>query len=153
MRWAVAFVLAVLVATVFGTAASTHFVLQGLETTGASIPFGDRVAAVGQDLVGLGPSYAGLVAPALLLFLGVAAWLVRRVPFPTLLVYPTAGALALLATMAALPAIFGVMPISGARTGDGVAAQMLGGILAGVVFALARGSVTTGFETKPKPGI
>ncbi len=153
MRWAAAFVLSVLVATVLGTAASTHFVLQGLETTGAAIPFADRVAAVGQDLIGLGPSYAGLVAPVLLVFFGASAWLLARAPFPTLLVYPTAGGLALLVLMAALPLIVGVMPISGARSGDGVAVQMLGGIVAGLVFALAKGGATTGFETKPKPGL
>ncbi|CAG0984463.1 hypothetical protein MYXO_02050 [Myxococcaceae bacterium] len=139
MRTAAAFVAAIATATVLGTAASTHFVLEGLVEAGAEIPLADRIGAVGQDLVGLGPTYALVVTPALAVFLLVGARLLRSVPFPPLLVFPTAGALALLVTMAALPVAFGVMPISGARSGDGVAAQMVGGIVAGAVFALVRG--------------
>lgn len=142
MRWAMAFLAAVVAATVLGTAASTHFVLEGLVSTGAEIPLADRVSAVGQDLLGLGPTYAAVVTPALLLFLAAGTRLLRAAPFPPLLVFPTAGALALLATMAALPMIFGIMPISGARSGDGVAAQMVGGAVAGLVFALVRGGAT-----------
>ena len=142
MRWVMAFLAALVVATALGTAASTHFVLEGLVATGAEIPFADRVSAVGQELVGLGPTYAAVVAPALLLLLAAGTFLLRAVPFPPLLVFPTAGALALLATMAALPMIFGIMPISGARSGDGVAAQMVGGLVAGLVFALVRGGAS-----------
>lgn len=139
MRWAMAFLAALAVATVLGTAASTHFVLEGLVGTGTEIPLSDRISAVGLDLLGLGPTYAAVVAPALLVFFVAGSFVLRAVPFPAALVFATAGALALLATMAALPMIFGIMPISGARTGDGVAAQMVAGLLAGLVFGLARG--------------
>ena len=139
MRWGIAFVAALLVATVCGTAASTHFVLEALEATGTEIPLADRGPAFVADLIGLGPSYAGLAAPALLVFFLLSSRLARMSGVPSLWLHAAAGGLALLVLMALLPLVFGVMPISGARSSGGLAAQVAAGVLAGIVFGLVRG--------------
>jgi len=150
MRWLAAFAIALAVATVCGTAASTHFVLEALEATGVEIPLGDRIDAFGNDLVGLGPTYAAVVAPALLVFLAAGSRLRRRLGVPAVLASTLAGLLALGATMALMPLVFGTMPISGARSAAGLAAQVGAGGLAGLAFGLARGTPVA--ATRRGPG-
>jgi hypothetical protein len=142
LRRIVAFVVAVGVMVILGSAAHSYFVQQawsiaaghGDGTERAAIPFADRVSWAVHDLGGMIQSYATLSAIALLLAFLVAGVLTRFTG-RRVMVFGLSGAVALFTLFTVLRMVLGTVGIFGARGAIGVAAQMAAGLLAGVLFA------------------
>jgi hypothetical protein len=134
-----AYVIAVVVATVTGAIASTQFVLGGLQGLGAEVPFNERLQMTLQDIVGIAPIYGGLIAVGFLIAF-VAAYLVARI-LPSALrpvVFAVAGAVAIAVIHLGLNAQFETTLVAGARSWAGYAAQLGAGALGGFAYALVK---------------
>jgi len=130
------FFVVLIVLTVLGSAASTHFVLQGLTDLGVDIPLSDRVSMTLQDIVGIAPLYGAIFGLGLIVAFTMAIFVTRLAPSLRWLVYLVAGGTAIGAALTILVITFdGIMPISGARTTGGFIAQVVVGALAGYLFA------------------
>lgn len=144
MRWlvrTVAYAGAVSTATVLGCLASSHFVLLGLTELGVAIPWADRLAVYGRDVLGMGPLLAVVVGAALLVALPLGALGIRllpRFPWHWACGYGLAGGVAVPAALLAMQAVLGAMPVAGARSWPGLLAQAFAGGVAGAVFAALR---------------
>ena len=136
LRRIVAYFAAVATTAVLGSIASTHFVLRGLTELGVSIDFGKQLHAFGHDVLGMGPMLGVLVAFCFLIAYPVAALVVRFLPRLRTASYSAAGAVAILVALYAMETALATMPIAGARTPLGLAAQGVAGAAGGLVFAL-----------------
>jgi hypothetical protein len=142
LRRIVAFVVAVAVMVVLGSAAHSYFVQEAWSmaagqadgTAPAAIPFADRVAWAAHDLRGMIRPY-GIVTSIALFVALLTAGAVARFSGRRVIVFGVAGALALLVVFTALKMVLGTVGIFGARGTIGVAAQMVAGLIAGVLFA------------------
>ena len=120
---------------VLGSAASTHFVLQGLTDLGVAISLSERISMTLQDIIGIGPLYGGIFGTGLLVAFIVAMFVARLAPSLRWLVYLVAGATAVTVTLFALQAAFGIVAISGTRSTAGFLTQVAIGAFIGYVFA------------------
>ena len=136
LRRIVAYFAAVATTAVVGCIASTHFVLRRLTALGVSIGFGDWFHALGHDVLGMGPLLGVLVAICFLIAFPVAALVVRFLPSLRTVGYMAAGAVAILVALHAMETALATVPIAGARTPLGLAAQGVAGAVGGLVFAL-----------------
>lgn len=136
LRRIVAYFAATATTAVLGCIASTHFVLRGLTELGVSIDFGDRLYAFGHDVLGMGPMLGVLVAVCFLIAYPVAALVVRFLPSLRTAGYMAAGAVAIFVALYAMETALATVPIAGARTPLGLAAQGVAGAAGGLVFAL-----------------
>jgi hypothetical protein len=142
LRRIVAFIVAVGVMVVLGSAAHSYFVQRawsiaaghGDGTAPAPIPFSDRIAWAVHDLGGMIQPYAALTTIALLVAFLVAGVLARFTG-RRVIVFGLAGAVALFALFTVVRMVLGTVGIFGARGALGLAAQMAVGLLAGLVFA------------------
>ena len=145
MRWLrrlFGFAAAVPTAAGLGCLASSHFVLLALLDLNVRISWADRWAVYWHDLLGLGPVLGLVFGIALLVGLPVGALGIRLLPSfrgNRLCGYALAGALAVLAALLTLQAAFGTMPLAGARSWLGLAAQALAGAVGGTVFSVLSG--------------
>jgi hypothetical protein len=99
-----------------------------------ALPMAERINWIGHDLIGLQPLYGVLCAAALFVAF-LAASLLSRFTGLRLIVFPVAGAVAIFVMFAMLKMNLGTVGIFGARGELGLGAQMLAGLLAGVLFA------------------
>ncbi len=142
LRRFAAFVVAVAVIVVLGSAAHSLFIQHAwswaageADRTGpVGIPFTDRVSWAAHDLGGMIVPYAGLTAAALIIAFLVAG-LIARFSGLRVAVFGLAGAAALYTLFTVLRVELGTVGIFGARGTAGLAAQMAAGLLAGVLFA------------------
>jgi hypothetical protein len=142
LRRILAFVAAVAVMVVLGSAAHSYFVQeawsmaagQAAGTAPAAIPFADRVSWAAHDLGGMFPSYGVLTSIALLIAL-LTAGAVARFSGRRAIVFGVAGAVAIFVLFTALKMFLGTVGVFGARGNIGLAAQMAVGAAAGVLFA------------------
>lgn len=132
---------AVALATALACAFSTHFVLSALQGLGVAIGAGLWLATMGRDLLGMGPLYGAIIALGFLVALPVASlilWLLRRwgmAPrgLPSF-GFAIAGAVAVPTALLAIQGLLGEMPVAGARTPLGLAAQALAGAIGGLAY-------------------
>jgi hypothetical protein len=139
---ALAFLVAVVVATVWGAVVQTQFNLAALVGIGAEIPAGLRLQATLTDLFGgFFPTYAGyIVLPALLVAFAVAWWITSRGADHPALWFAAGGGLALLV---GIPLVNYLAPVAlligAARDGLCTFLMALGGVVAGLVFVAMPG--------------
>jgi glucose/arabinose dehydrogenase len=133
-----AFVAAVLVGSVLGSLVQTQINLSALTGLGITITPGQRLAALGHDLLNFAPIYAGLLTPILVVSLGVTATLLRSLQWPWPSAWYALGAalglwagLSLVNEMAPMPTL-----IAASREWPGLLAMMATSGMAGWVFAL-----------------
>ncbi|PKQ08668.1 MAG: hypothetical protein CVT73_06250 [Alphaproteobacteria bacterium HGW-Alphaproteobacteria-12] len=134
-RIVLAFILAVIVATILGSVAHTQFILGALADLGVAIPFAERLSMTVHDIVGMGPQYGVIIAIGLLIALSAAALVFRIAGTGRTLIYGVAGAIALAVALMAMGMAYDITPIAGARSTAGFVAQMIAGALGGLVFA------------------
>jgi hypothetical protein len=142
LRRVVAFVVALGVMVILGSAAHSFFVQRAWSnaagqadgTDPASIPFTDRISWAAHDLGGMIQPYAALTAIALLIAF-LAAGVLARFTGRRVIVFGLAGAVALFTLFTVLRMVLGTAGIFGARGAIGLAAQMAVGLIASVVFA------------------
>ena len=137
-----AFLIAAAIMVVFGSATQSVFIQQawsaaaGLaeETAPVAIPLADRVSWAIHDLQGLFVQYGSTTSIALLIAFLVAGALTRLTGNRTI-VFGIAGAAAICTLFTALKTLLGTVGIFGARGAAGLVAQMVVGLVAGLVFA------------------
>lgn len=138
-----AFVAAMVIMVVLGSLAHSYFVQQAwieAATIGGSIPdtgltTADRIEWMSHDIVGLQPLYGALTAVALLVAFLASGFVARFTGLRTV-VFAVAGAVAIFVLFTVMKSQLGTVGVFGARGVDGLGAQMLAGLLAGLVFAL-----------------
>jgi hypothetical protein len=142
LRRVFVFVVAAIAMIVLGSAAHSYFVQrawsgaagQAYGTAPAAIPFADRISWAMHDLAGMFVPYSAVTSIALLIAFLIAGALARFIGFRTI-VFGVAGASALFALFTILRSVLGTVGIFGVRGPAGLAAQMLVGAIAGVLFA------------------
>jgi hypothetical protein len=142
LRRIAAFVVAAAVMVVLGSAAHSYFVQAAWSKAAglaagmppAAIPLADRVSWAVHDLFGMILPYSAVTSIALLIAFLVAGAL-TRVSGHRVIVFGVAGASAIFALFTAFKILLGTVGIFGARGAMGLAAQMVVGLVAGVVFA------------------
>ena len=136
LRLVLAYLAAVGVMAALGVLAQSLFVLLGLGEVGAAIPLPAALGMMADDLLGLGPIYAVLIAIGFLIAFPVAALAVRIVPAPRALIFAAAGLVCIAVMLTLMKEVFfGVQLIAGARSLPGFWAQAIMGALAGLAFA------------------
>ena len=142
LRWVVAFVVAACAMVLLGSAAHSLFVQRAWSGAAghafgiapAGIPFADRISWVVHDLVGMFVPYSIVTSIALLIAFLIASAVARFTGF-RVIVFGVAGAAALFMLFTILRSVLGTVGIFGARGPTGLAAQMVVGAVAGVLFA------------------
>ncbi|MCE9524276.1 MAG: hypothetical protein K8S25_17795 [Alphaproteobacteria bacterium] len=142
VRRIVAYVAAVVVMVVLGSVSHSLFVQDAWSTAAgmgeqagpAAIPMGDRINWILHDLVGLQPLFGALAGVALLIAFLVAGFLARFTGLRPI-VFAVAGAVAIFVLFTVMKWQLGTVGVFGARGTMGLAAQMVAGLLAGLLFA------------------
>ncbi|MGJ7579869.1 hypothetical protein ACSFA3_06770 [Variovorax sp. RHLX14] len=134
-RTALAFGLAWLLASAWGSLVQTHFNLQALVRLGVEIPLQTRALMSAQDLVGFGPIYAGVVLAAWLPAFGVALFLARRWPAWRSWLLPSAAGTGLVVALK-FADVVAPMPvfIDATRGLGGLLLMAAGCVVAGILF-------------------
>ena len=134
---------AALAAYAIGSVASSQFVIAAheavfdIEVTGA-----ERLSMTLFDVANMW-LYFAIIAIGFLIAFPIAAGLKRLLPGLAGIAYPLAGAAAIGTALGLMLTLLGIVPISGARSTLGFAAQMLAGGVGGYVFALTATRRTT----------
>ena len=129
------YLVSVVVMAALGVIAQSLFVLAGLSGVGADINLTPALSMLVDDLMGLAPIYAVIIALGFLIALPVAALVGRLLPLPRGLVFAVAGAVCIAVMLTLMKEVFfGVQLIAGARSLAGFCAQAMVGGLAGLVF-------------------
>jgi hypothetical protein len=142
LRRVIAFVVAAVAMVVLGSAAHSYFVQQAWSSAAGNaygsapvvIPFADRISWAAHDLFGMLLPYGVLTSIALFVAFLIAGALARFIGF-RVIVFGVAGALALFVLFTIVRMMLGSVGIFGARGPTGLAAQMIVGAIAGVLFA------------------
>jgi hypothetical protein len=107
---------------------------------GVDVSLGVRLRTTLEDLVGMAPMYAPIIAVAFVVAFPVAALVLRWRPSWRWFGYPLAGGVALLVVHLAMHAAFHITPVAAARTALGLAGQVLAGVVGGWAFLRAIGA-------------
>ena len=142
LRRIFAFVVAAAAMVLLGAAAHSYFVQQAWSVAAGhaygvapvAIPFNDRISWAAHDLVGIFLPYGAVTSIALFVAFLLAGALARFSGF-RVIVFGVAGALALFVLFTIMRRVLGTVGIFGARGATGLAAQMIVGAVAGVLFA------------------
>lgn len=130
-----AYLLAVVATTVLGSILATQFVLAELATMQVDVPLTVRLETTVHDIIGMSPTYAPIVAGALLVAFLVAALLTYFVPLPRRRWYLVGGFIGMIAALLLVKTVLGATPISGAKDIPGLLAQGIAGLFGGWLFA------------------
>lgn len=152
LRRVIAFILAVATSVALASLSSTHFVLGALADLDVNIGFADRLYAYGHDLLGMGGLFGTIVALGFFIAFPVAALPARFWPASRTACYVAAGATAIMVALLAMQAVFGIMPIAGARSWAGLVGQGAAGAVGGLVFAVVAQRVTQGSAARKTEG-
>lgn len=137
VRVVLAFLLAMVVATVLGAVAHTQFVLARLSGLGVDISFGERLSTTLHDIAGMAPLFGAIVGAGFIVAMSSAALAFRLAGTQRTLIYAVAGAVSLGVTLTVMNAVFEITAIAGARSTLGFLAQMAAGAVGGLTFAKA----------------
>lgn len=142
-RILIAFVAAVVAATVVACVIGTQFVLAALSGIGVDIPLADRIATTWHDLIyfgfvpspSFGFSYAVVIAIGLFIAFLVSAALAYFMPRFRTTIYAVAGGAAILTFLGSSYFVFGASMFAFAQTPMGLITQAAAGAVGGWVFA------------------
>jgi hypothetical protein len=142
LRRIVAFVVAVAVLVVLGSGTQSLFVQAAWSAAAgdadrgvpAAIPFAERIAWAGHDLVGIIAPYGALSSIALLVSL-LAAGVLARFTGRRIMIFGIASAIGIFALFTIIREVVGTVGIFGVRGPFGLAAQMVLACVAGALFA------------------
>ncbi len=117
---------------------ATIFVSQGnlaaVAAFGLPVDFTVRLQAAWHDMTHMVTLFLPLSLIALLIAFLVCAWLTKRFPVATAILYPLAGFCALLTLIFSLNTVFGLTPIAPTRSLVGLLLQGLAGAAGGFVY-------------------
>lgn len=132
------YVVAVLTSYVLASLFSTQSVIASLAGMGVTVGWDERLHMGLHDVAGMTGIFLPAIAAAFAIALPVAGLLSRKKPRRRTGIFMLAGALGLVSIHLALSAAFGIIPIAGARSIPGLAAQALAGAIGGYCFAACR---------------
>ena len=135
IRILVKFVLAVALAYVAASVASSLSVLGHLEAMGVAVSTSESLAVLGRDIAGMTTSMLPLVAAAFAIALPVATGIAKLTPRLRTGLMVAAGFVGLVALHLILRATFDITPLAGARTTGGLLSQGLAGAAGAWLFA------------------
>lgn len=135
-KYVVSWLAAVITTGVLGVVLQTQNVISRLDGIGADINLGERLSMTAYDVIHLGGLYGIFIALALIIAFLAGGGVYRIAKFGRPVVYIVAGAIAMVVMLFAMQKVFfGVPLIAGARSGFGIAMQMLAGGMGGYMFA------------------
>ena len=149
-----AFLAAVIVATVWGAIVQTQYNLAGLASIGATISFDLRLRTTLEDVFGgFTPTYGGyVVAPSLFVAFIVAAWAARSGRGSRAAWFGAAGGIAILLGIPVVNYLSPVALLIGAtRDVTCTVLMALGGVAAGVTFVSIAGRRAHGHRIAEAP--
>ena len=146
------FIPAWVIAFVFASVLHSHFVLFELVALDIDIPASKWMSMVIDDLLGLLPSYGGIIAVTLIISFFIASRLNNFLKkhaltlatsnkasvYGAAVIFGTAGAVGFFVMLAAMQPILDVTLIAGARSNLGIAAQCFAGFVSGFVYGRLR---------------
>lgn len=137
-RLLLAFLVAVVIATVWGSVVQTQYNLAGIASVGAEVSGVRFSTTLGDIFSGFTPTYGGyIVLPSLLVAFLVAWWLSRLTSLSPMLWFGLAGFAAILAGNPIVNAISPLALLVGAtRDFSCLLLMSVGGAIAGLVFVL-----------------
>lgn len=130
LRFLMGLIAGAIAAYILGSVLNSQFVMNAHPV---SISFGDRVNMTMFDLSNM-LLYLVIILIAFLIAFSIAAVLKRFLPKLSAIAYPIAGAAGIGVTLGLMYIMFQTVPISGARSTLGFAAQMIAGAFGGWVF-------------------
>lgn len=117
---------------------ATVFVSQGnlaaVTSFGLPVDLATRISAAWHDMTHMVTLFLPLSLIALLVAFLVCAWLSKRFPAASSLLYPLGGFAALLTLIFTLNTVFGLTPIAPTRTATGLILQGMAGAAGGFVY-------------------
>lgn len=134
-----AWLAAVVTATVLGSIVQTQFNLASVASLDVAIPFGTRLLTTVQDIVSFGMLYGVLVAITYVIAFAVASWLARWLSLPRPVLFMVAGAVGIATLIALLNAALPLTAIAATRSTLAVLLMALAGVPAGLVYIHVRG--------------
>ena len=135
LRWLLAWVAAVVVTAVLGSIVQTQFNLARIAALDGPVGLGNRLETTGFDLVSFAPTFAVIVALALLIAFVVAGALARWIGRGRKILFMLAGFAAIAAALAIMSAMLPVTPIGATRSVTGFLTLSLTGAAGGWVYA------------------
>ncbi len=135
LRWLLAWLSAVVVTAALGSIVQTQFNLARIAELDGPISIGDRLQVTGFDLVSFAPTFAIIVALALLIAFVVAGALVRWVTKARMPLFMLAGFVAIAAALAIMSAMLPVTAIGATRSLAGFLTLSLCGAVGGWLYA------------------
>lgn len=138
--WLGSAVLAAIATTLLASIISSQRVMGPLvelgAELGADISLSDRLLMTAYDARHFGSLYGVFVITALMIAFAAGGLVYRFAKTGRMIVYMIAGSVAMLVMLSAMEAVFfGVPIVGGARSGVGIALQVLAGAVGGAVFA------------------
>jgi hypothetical protein len=130
--------MATIFAFVLASLFHSQFVMSELTSVGVNISFNDRLSMSLDDLIGLYPSYAIVIAISLLIAFSVVTLLLKFTKLPSSVMYFVGGGLGITTALLAMHPILDITLIAGARSTFGFVCQALAGALGGWVFSHLR---------------
>ncbi len=131
IRWLLAWLAAVVVATVLGSMIQTQFNLARIAALDEPVSLALRLETTLFDLASFAPLWAVIVSLGMLIALVTAAMLARRWPQLRTGLFVLAGFLAIAVALLVMNAMLPVTPVGAARTVTGMVTMSLPGALAG----------------------
>lgn len=135
VRWLLAWLAAVVVATLLGSIVQTQFNLARIVALDEPVSLSLRLETTLFDLVSFAPLWAVIVALGLLIALVTAALVARRWPRHRTGLFVLAGFLAIAGALVVMDAMLPITPVGAARSVSGILAMSLAGALAGWIHA------------------
>ncbi|MEM8499251.1 MAG: hypothetical protein AAF542_14595 [Pseudomonadota bacterium] len=137
------FVVAVLTTYLLATLFVSQGNLAAIAAFGLPVDMATRLHAAWHDMTHMVMLFLPLSLIALLIAFLVCAWLCKRFPQATAVLYPLAGFTALLTLIFSLNTVFGLTPIAPTRTLIGLLLQGLAGAAGGYIYYLMVARTTT----------
>lgn len=134
-RTLIAWLLAVVTATVLGSVVQTQFNLLAIVDLDVAVPPGLWLWTTVQDIFNFGLAYGLLAGIALAIGFFVAGQLIRRLSLPREGMFVLAGAAAVLVLLVTLNAVLPMTPIAATRNMAALVLMALAGAPAGWVYA------------------
>ncbi len=131
VRWWLAWLAAVVVATLLGSVVQTQFNLARITGLDVTVPGSVRIETTLFDLAHFAPIWAVIMALAMIIAMPIAGLLARRWQEFRGMLYPLAGFVAACTALLVMNAMLPVTPVGAARTWAGIVSMALPGALAG----------------------
>lgn len=147
LKFLLGWVIAAVATTAMATALQTQNVIARLDSIDADIGIGPRLSMTLYDLMHFGSVYIIFIGLGTLVAYLFGLIVYRFVGFGRPIVFAVAGAVAMFVMLMLMKhAFFGIQMVAGARSGFGIALQMMAGAVGGLIFEHLTAGKADGFQ-------